>query len=223
MDWRWLISHREQAQSVRFWADPLPPLPFEADHMTVDLSNAVFFDLEIRKTVEESGGWEGAKTSGGVGLLCLWSEAEGRPHFFDDHDLIEAVQMLENAELLVSFNGLSFDMRVLESTWGGPIHTKAHWDVFESVKESLNRKNLPWKGNGLDALCKETLGEGKICSGEKAPLLLRDGQLAKLVNYCLSDVLLTRSLAKFASQNGFVRTFGGRMLDLDLERVCQSR
>ena len=208
---------------MRFWTDPVletleQPMPLESDAYSVNLSNALFFDLEIRKTVDECGGWEGAKSQGGVSLLCIWDEAEARPHFFDDNDLSEAVERLENAELCVSFNGKWFDMKVLEASWGAPIKLRDHWDVFETVKTALDDHLIPWRGHGLDALCRETLGKGKSGSGEHAPMLLRDGKIAQLTNYCLNDVLLTRDLAKFASLNRFVRGIGGKRIDLPLGR-----
>ena len=189
---------------MRFWADPLPE-----PKLDVDLSGAVYFDIETRL---ESDDWHELKTRGGVGLMCLWDESSERPYFFDDSDLSEAVEMLESAPLVVSFNGKWFDLPLLSATWGSEVRPKAHFDLFEEVKRALERQHLPWKGNKLGDLTRETLGKSKNGNGKDAPRLIRDGFLLTCVNYCLNDVLLTRELAQFAVEHGFVRTTGGREL-----------
>jgi hypothetical protein len=176
----------------------------------------VYFDLEIKNDLDAIGGWEGAKTHGGIGILCLWDSEDESPHFFDETTAPEACQILESASAAVSFNGTGFDLHVLQAATGRKISLQSHVDLFELARDQLDRLGKAWKGNGLDALSRNTIQRGKIGVGSDAPKLLRDGKWAQLANYCLRDVLLTRDLLTFCRRNGYILDKDGEALYLKL-------
>jgi len=182
-----------------------------------------YFDLEIRRTLEECGSWEEVRRSGGISIGCFWSETDGFPTFFDEHSLPEAVSQMESHDVCISFNGKWFDQPLMESILGRSTHFKEHIDLFELIKTSLSRISKGWKGYGLDAICQRTLYEGKNGASEQAPHLAREGKWASLVNYCLRDVLLTRKLSNFIRKNGHIIDVDGDSLFLDIPewfRTC---
>lgn len=196
---------------AQFWTDPCPePV------LSLDLSQALYFDIETRLSSDD---WHELKTRGGVGLMCIWDESSARPYFYDDTDLSTAVEMLESAPLVVSFNGKWFDLPLLSATFGREVVPQQHFDIFEEVKIALDREKLPWKGNRLGDLARNTLGKEKSGHGKDAPGLIRDGFLLTCANYCCTDTLLTRELAQFVVENGFVRTVGGRELRIEDRRA----
>lgn len=178
--------------------------------------HVVYFDLEIRHSVEECGGWEGAIRGGGVTALCLWDSKDENAVFYDDHCLESGAQHLEEADVVVSFNGKSFDVPLIERHLKRALGLKEHIDIFELAKKGLDRIGKPWKGNGLDALSLKTCQRGKSGNGAHAPQLAADGHWAELFTYCLRDVILTRDLLTFARRNGYVFDKDGEVLELKL-------
>lgn len=197
---------------------PLQPLTVPAGfpRPPYETQRIVYFDLEIKNDLDLIGGWEGAKTRGGIGLLCLWDSEDENPAFFDETTAPEAQAILEAASAVVSFNGTGFDLHVLQSVLGHPIALRTHVDLFELAKRELDRQGKVWKGHGLDAISRATLGRGKIGVGSDAPKLLRESKFAQLANYCLRDVILTRDLLTFCRRNGYILDKDGEALHLKL-------
>jgi len=175
-----------------------------------------YFDLEIRRSVESCGGWDEVKKTGGVSMLCIWDSRAKRPFFYDDHTLADAADHLERSQIVVSFNGAWFDVQLIQNSLARPLKLVEHVDIFADVKRALELAGKSWKGHGLDALCRNTFGMGKIGSGEHAPQLVVEGKWAELVNYCLSDVLLTRDLCEFIRKEGYVIDKDGERLPIAL-------
>lgn len=190
----------------------LGPVPF----------NIAYFDLEIREDPDIIG-WDECVKRGGISIACLLDEFRSVPRFFDDKTLADGAVWLENAAVLVTFNGTRFDLPLVENHLGRSLTLKSHIDLFLLVKQALSRAGKGWRGHGLDALCRNSLGEGKIGSGAQAPRLAAEGRWAELVSYCLSDVLLTQKLCTFIRWNGYVIDKDGDTLYLDIPRWFRMR
>lgn len=217
---KWTSIHTN-ARHGRFWTDQYEEihasgLPSQIVVETRPDLHVCYFDLEIRRSVESCGGWDAVKKTGGVSMLCIWDSRASRPFFYDDSSLADAVEHLERANVVVSFNGAWFDIPLIQNHLGRNARLVEHVDVFSLVRRQLEAEGKSWKGHGLDALCRSTLGEGKSGSGEHAPLLAAEGKWAELVNYCLSDVLLTRDLCEFIRKKGFVIDKDGEELRLEV-------
>lgn len=181
-----------------------------------------YFDLEVRKNPDEIG-WDEVIRSGGVSIAAILEEFRPLPRFFDDHTLEDGAAWLENAGVVVTFNGKRFDIPLIENHLGRNLQLKEHIDIFVLVKEALSRVNKPWKGHGLDALCMHSFHEGKTGRGDLAPHLARNGRWAELISYCLNDVRLTRKLCDFIRWNGYVIDADGDMLYLDIPKWFRLR
>jgi DEAD/DEAH box helicase domain-containing protein len=178
--------------------------------------HTLFFDLEIRRSLEEMGNdWDNVRRGGGVSVLCIWDDQAGRPFFYDDHTLSDAASHLESADVVVGFNSAWFDLPLVCNHLDRNVLVKEHLDLFAIIKSALAREGKSWKGHGLDAVCSATIGRGKTGHGAHAPDLAREGRWAELTNYCLSDVLLTRDLALFIQKNGFILDRDGDKLALE--------
>jgi DEAD/DEAH box helicase domain-containing protein len=202
-----------------FWTDyhdELSHIRLQQAAASLSPPHTLYFDLEVRRGPDEYGGdWERVRREGGVSVLCIWDEREGRPYFYDDHTLAEAAEKLSSADLVVSFNGAWFDVPLLENHLLRNISLVEHLDLFALVKSGLDRAGKSFRGHGLDALAQATLGKGKNGSASRAPELARVGRWAELTNYCLEDVLLTRDLGHFIAREGYV-------IDKDGERLLLS-
>ena len=162
----------------------------------------VTFDLEIEKSVDEVGGWDGARQGKAGMSCCVTSSIEASPgdfcsratkiNLWDRHTMEGLVALLETADTIVSFNGIGFDLPVISALYGREVKPKAHFDILAQIWTALRGKK--YKGWGLDAVCQRTIGRGKTGSGEHAPILWMQGRYAEVFDYCLRDVELTEDL-----------------------------
>lgn len=168
------------------------------------------FDFETRKLAQEppwDGNWGAAIADGcgGISAAALISleinAGEISPHrvspavegirLFDDTDLEGLVDALTESDRIVSFNGLKFDIPVLEALYGSKLHFRDHVDIMALIHEALRRRT---KGYRLNQVAEATLGCRKIESGAHAPAMARRGEWARLFQYCLHDTYLTKDL-----------------------------
>lgn len=163
----------------------------------------VTIDTEIGKVLQDCGGWEGAKAGYG-GMACavtvtdfatdsLYGGYEGQVHLWDEHNVDELVGVLQAAGLVVSFNGATFDLSVIQGVAGSQLFLARHYDILAEIWKAVGRMEKGWT---LDDVSKRTIGRGKTGYGAHAPELVRLGRWAELFQYCLEDVRLTRDLLR---------------------------
>lgn len=173
---------------------------------------ALTFDLETLKLAEElEYGWEDLRNGGGgVSCLVLWSAATGRPHLFDQNTLSDSISMIEASDVVLTFNGVGFDIPVLEGVSGRTIHLKEHLDLLQLIWEAIGKES----GYKLTECASRALGIEKNGDGLLAPQLAEDGKWAELLDYCLHDVHLTRNLFLYAQKHGGIVDVEGELLEL---------
>lgn len=167
------------------------------------------FDLETRALARELGGWKKFIAAGGGGISALVTLTEGPTTsapgsegvgLYDDHCLDRAWPVLEAADHLVSWNGIGFDVPVLENCRGEKLAVTKHVDLMVLLREASGRF---WK---LTDVAQATLGRGKTEDGAMAPEMARAGEFGRLFAYCLADVRLTRDLYYHAFATGELAT-----------------
>ena len=141
----------------------------------------------------------GLKPGDAVHVISLWdtraekvaaSFLEGTPH----HEL-RALDALEAAPFLVSFNGAAFDFMMLSARLE---HTH---DKRRAAALALDHYDLMMDfacGSGyfssLLSFTQGTLNEGKVSTGAEAVQLWKNGEHAKVKEYCEDDARLTGKL-----------------------------
>lgn len=174
----------------------------------------VVFDLETRRLAAEVGGWDALRSGkGGISAVVVWDSTTHRPHIYDSHRLADAAKHLEAADVVLSFNGIEFDVPVLEGVLGRRLVLPIHLDLLQLIWKSLTGRR---KGNTLDEIAKRTLNEGKIEKGTHAPALADEGRWGELFDYCLHDVELTRRLFRVVQRDGGVVGLDGNLMELPL-------
>jgi hypothetical protein len=173
---------------------------------------AITFDLEIQRSpLLHEDGWEAARDGRcGVSCVALHDNAIDRVLLYNEHDLEECVGHLNDAEMLISFNGIDFDTPCLEGASELAI-SPPQYDILQQVWKALGRREKGWK---LDDICKRMDIGGKMSNGVFATDMYRQGRFQELYLYCRNDVHLTRRLADFIDENGFVLTPDGDELSL---------
>lgn len=177
--------------------------------------DVVVLDLEIANPVEEVEG--GFKNPAGLGLSvgCYYDYVTGRYEFFDRHTLRETMEcFIEDQPLLVSFNGIGFDFKVMRALLRREAEQNA--SAVDRILQSLcdEFKELAagsydilgeiWKADpqgkfikGLNTLDHILMANGlpaKLSNGSHAPMWWQEGRIADVINYCQRDVELTKLL-----------------------------
>ena len=168
----------------------------------------VIFDVETKKLFSEIKGDNPGDL--GVSLVSVYSrkldkdlnEIKGEMKSFWEDEIDSIWPLLQDADRIIGFNTLEFDIPALTPYANFPLTKLNHLDMLAVVKESLKKRI------GLTALARETLDTDKIDSGVNAVLYWKSGtkeNLKKLKKYCESDVLITRDLYDFGLHNGYLK------------------
>jgi DEAD/DEAH box helicase domain-containing protein len=180
--------------------------------------NLVTFDLETKELATDlEQGWKALLAGqGGISAFIGWSSQDARPYIFDDNCLAGGVSLLENADVVLSFNGVNFDVPLIEGHFDRKLTIKCHLDLHQMIREALESRQGPRRGYTLEECSLRSLGRGKTGSGKDAPTLYQRGLYAEVFGYCLDDVILTRDLFRFTQQNGGIVGVNGEILHLDI-------
>jgi DEAD/DEAH box helicase domain-containing protein len=117
---------------------------------------------------------------------------------FWEQDFSSMWSWFSEADRIIGFNSLKFDVPALRPYAPITFSTLPHFDIMELVRQKTGRRI------GLSALAKETLGDDKTDVGTNAVLYWAKGDpvsLQKLKMYCEADVALTRDLYDFGRKN----------------------
>ena len=168
------------------------------------------FDLEIKKPIEEcSRGW-GSYDEMGISVLVLFDYREMRYRVFADENIQEALNILNLYDLVVGFNTVKFDWKVLNSTYHyEKSRASKDFDILREIWLSLRLNPDVFNpathgGYRLDDVAYETIGLRKSGNGAHAPYFYQQGRWAELIDYCLQDVKIEKELFEFIVSNGYV-------------------
>lgn len=158
--------------------------------------NYIVVDIESERMVQN---WSRPHEAG-ISVVCAWVERKQQYRFYDYHSLGKLARESEKADVIVSWNGVSYDLPVLTRFEPG-IEVKEHVDLCAEVKRVVGYKV------SLEKCARATLGQGKSGHGKHAPELWERREYASLYNYNQDDVQLTRDLFLFVRKHGFLVVF----------------
>lgn len=167
--------------------------------------NEVVFDLETKKLFSDIEGTDPGDL--GVSIVSVYSrrldenlsETDGKMQSFWEKDLDKMWPIFQEADRIIGFNSIGFDIPALLPHANFPFQKLPHFDIMFKVKEVFGRRIA------LDAIAKETLNREKIETGLQAVYYWEKGDdesLSKLKRYCEDDVLITKEVYDFALKNG---------------------
>jgi DEAD/DEAH box helicase domain-containing protein len=168
----------------------------------------VIFDLETKKIFEEIDANDPAKL--GVSVVSLYqrtlddsfNEISGKIQSFWEKDFASMWQIFQEAQRIIGFNSIKFDVPALSPYANFPFARLKHFDILDKVKEVFGRRI------SLDKIAKDTIGRQKTGSGLNAVYYWNKGDkesLEKLKKYCEQDVLLTKEIYDFGVKNKELR------------------
>jgi len=172
--------------------------------------NIVIYDCEIKRGIPARGeekipgieyckGW-GDHAGMGVSVTGVYDYDEDRYRVFCDDNVDEMLELFASADLLVGFNSIRFDDRLLVATY--PDYADITTTRYDLLVETWRAAGLKpsWGspkthgGFGLDAMCEANFGVRKSGHGAMAPVLWQQGKIGAVIDYCLNDIRMTKML-----------------------------
>jgi hypothetical protein len=175
--------------------------------------------------IEYASGWRDFENMG-VSLITCYDFSWRMPRVFMDDNIIEFFKLIEpehhNDEVIVAgFNNNNFDDNLLKHM--GVKFRPFRKDERDSGEEALTPKSFDllraiWKaagldptsygyhhqGYGLDDCCKANIGQGKRGNGALAAILYQRKQFGSLIDYGLTDIMLTAYLLELCARQPIV-------------------
>jgi DEAD/DEAH box helicase domain-containing protein len=176
-------------------------VPFSEDVIpsSLFLKNRHFLvlDLETQRLVQDVGGWDHIDKLG-VSVACAYDSRTDEFLSFREHELPKLIELCEE-RLVVGYNIRGFDLPVLVP-YGLKIKRVEAFDIMYDLEALTRQRFLK-----LEAVARGTLGTGKSADGLQAVEWWKQGEIQKIIDYCMMDVKVTRDVFQFGRQNGFVR------------------
>jgi DEAD/DEAH box helicase domain-containing protein len=168
--------------------------PYRKSKGPKTIDHYVVFDLETQRLAQEVGGWGNVKALG-LSVGVAYSNKEGFLSFFEQQAR-DLVDLLKSADLVVGFNHVGFDYKVLSA------YTDFNFNGLNNLDMLLDIKRILGHRLSLQHLAETTLNEGKAGDGLDAVRWYREGKLDLVENYCREDVRITRDLYMFGLTRG---------------------
>lgn len=165
----------------------------------------LYFDLETKYAAEEVGGWGNIEDMG-MSVGILWDTHDEKFHIYLEDQAQGLIEHCKQADLIVGFNHIGFDFRVLAGTRystkteRSTVYTELielhNLDMLTEIKKILGHRLK------LDSIARPTLGLGKSADGLQALQWYKEGKIDQIIKYCQDDVLVTRDVHRYALEKG---------------------
>lgn len=155
--------------------------------------NEIVLDLETQNTFADLGPHRYAELR--VSVVGIYDYSRDKFLAFREENLKDLWPLLETAERIIGFNSRYFDLPVLNKYYGGDLTKLPQLDMLEEIKKALGFRLK------LNDVARATLGVEKSSHGLQAVEWFQQGEFAKVEQYCLDDVKITRDLYEFGKKN----------------------
>jgi hypothetical protein len=161
--------------------------------------------------IEYAKSWKDFKSMG-ISVIGTFSTMFGELDYFDGEFLdTDFDWLLKRHEHIVGFNSRRFDDLLLTSCFSvfRDRPTITTYDLLEECRRAAGQpldyvKGVTKTGFSLNDLSKVNLGPAKTGNGALAPVLWQQGRKQEVIDYCLSDVALTKSLLEKGLTEGLI-------------------
>lgn len=153
----------------------------------------VFLDIETQNTFEEVNSNDPKDLA--ISVVCVYDSSTEKYDSFLEKDFPKLWPILETADMLVTFNGDHFDLPLLNKYYHGSLDKIKSLDLLVEIRKSLGRRIK------LDSIAEATLGRNKSGHGLEAITWWRNGEIDKIIKYCLEDVKITKEVYEYAMKN----------------------
>jgi DEAD/DEAH box helicase domain-containing protein len=156
-------------------------------------------DIETQNTWDETTGF---KTDGlKISYTGVINADTGEELDFWEADTPKLGELLKKADMVITYNGFTFDMPVIGNYLGSWVNDLPQLDVMVAAQMKIGYRPK------LNNLSNATLGKGKLGSGLDAIKYFANGELDKLKKYCMEDVRLTLEVYKYGLEHGTIKYY----------------
>lgn len=158
-------------------------------------TGTVVFDLETQKEFADVGGRD--KTNQlRMSVGVLFSPSTNEYGVYRETEVFNLVDRLFGAPLVVGFNVVDFDYKVLSAYVRRDFGAIKTLDLMQKVQGALGHRV------SLNSIAEATLGATKTAHGLQAIQWFREGNWNDLIEYCKADVRITWDVFLAAKRNG---------------------
>ena len=168
--------------------------------------STLIYDCEIQRALPPSRGtfdpgilyckgWSDFATMG-IACIAAYDYQNDEYRVFGAGNLDEFQELVNHREQIVGFNSISFDDKLCAANY---LKVTTTYDLLVEAWRATGQplvytRGVTRAGFRLDDFARYNLNEVKSGNGAQAPIWWQRGQYAKVVDYCLRDVLLLRRL-----------------------------
>ena len=131
--------------------------------------NIVYFDLETKHAADDVGGWSHIDKMG-MSIGVTYSTARGDYKIYGEPEVEDLIKELQRADLVVGFNHIRFDYRVLEGYSIFDFSQVPSLDMLIVLNDTLGHRLK------LDSIAQATLGCEKSAEGLQATRVVQARQ-----------------------------------------------
>jgi DEAD/DEAH box helicase domain-containing protein len=221
-----LLDHPD-AQAWREAADAAgdeppdePAVVVEPPPPVYDAPRVMVLDVETLRGAEQVGGWHNSHLMG-LAVAVVADSLTGESRSFFEDQAGELFALLRKADLVVGFNIVGFDFKVLSAYDDGTLCQLPVFDILADVRRRLGFRL------SLAHLTQHTLGATKTADGLQSLAWIREGRMDLVEEYCRADVAITERLFRHGLDQGWLRYLGrdGQLMELridwDLEALAR--
>ena len=169
--------------------------------------NIVYFDLETKHSADDVGGWSHIDKMG-MSIGVTYSTARGDYKIYGEPEVEDLIKEIQRADLVVGFNHIRFDYRVLEGYSIFDFSQVPSLDMLIVLNEKLGHRLK------LDSIAQATLGCEKSAEGLQAIEWFKQGKMAEIAEYCCFDVKITKLVHEYGVAHGhlfYTNRFGNKL------------
>lgn len=157
----------------------------------------ITFDLETKNFFQDVGSNDPVDLD--ISVVCIHDSATDQYTSYLENDFNKLWPILEQADMLITWNGDHFDIPLLNKYYPGDLTKIKSLDLMKEVQKILGRRLK------LDGVGEATLGKNKTGHGSEAITWWQNGEIDKLISYCTEDVRLTKELYDYAVTNKLLK------------------
>lgn len=157
----------------------------------------ITLDLETKNFFQDVGSNDPADLD--ISVVCIHDSADDQYKSFLEADFNKLWSILEQADILITWNGDHFDIPLLNKYYPGDLGRIKSLDLMKEAAKILGRRLK------LDTVGEATLGIRKTAQGAEALEMWRNGEISRLIEYCTNDVKMTKDIYQYALSNGKIK------------------
>jgi DEAD/DEAH box helicase domain-containing protein len=159
----------------------------------------IFFDLETQYLFSELGMNDYIKDPSKLKIAIAGIKTNSETLFFDESKVIELLDYLKKADLIVGHNLLGFDYNVLQHYFKENIKVLLKSKTFDIMFEL---QKLTGCKIALNNLGDKNIGLIKNCNTLEIPKMWREGKHEEVQNYLLNDLIMTEKIFNYGKNFG---------------------